>query len=106
MAAQTDSKDRAKPLYGKKILEHLPQIKDLGFPKIFAHIPWFSVFGAPPYYIARKKVKWSGFPEWNLKKISDRKKREALKKAWNWFNQNIFLLTKVSQVKIHKRDLT
>jgi hypothetical protein len=41
----------------KKFLEHLPQIKDLGFPKIFAHIPWFSVFGAPPYYIARKKVK-------------------------------------------------
>ncbi len=57
MAAQTDSKDRAQPLYGKIFLELLPQIRDLGIPKIFAHIPWFSVFGAPPYYIARKKVK-------------------------------------------------
>ena len=70
MAAQTDSKDRAQPLYGKIFLELLPQIRDLGFPKIFAHIPWFSVFGAPPYYIARKKAQvmtdYAGMHQKNL----------------------------------------
>ena len=56
MAAQTDSKDRAQPLYGKIFLELLPQIRDLGFPKIFRHIPRLTVFNTPPSYIARKKA--------------------------------------------------
>jgi len=56
MAAQTDTKDWAKPLYGKIFLELLPQIRDLGFPKIFRHIPWLTVLNTPPSFIARKKA--------------------------------------------------
>ena len=35
MAAQTDTKDRAEPLFDTNFSGSLPQIKDLGFPKNF-----------------------------------------------------------------------
>ena len=35
MAAQTDTKDRAEPLFDTNFSGSLPQIKDLGFPENF-----------------------------------------------------------------------
>jgi len=35
MAAQTNTKDQAEPLFDTNFLGSLPQIKDLGFPENF-----------------------------------------------------------------------